>query len=97
MDILTITLSVPKDVLFHNVSGEAVILNTHTGKYFGLDEVGTRMWTLLSEHGRVEPALRTLLEEYDVTQEQLQADLHVFIENLVAHGLLDINDAAQAA
>jgi hypothetical protein len=84
------TISVPEDVLFREVEGEAVLLNTASGKYFGLDEVGTRMWTLLAEHGQVEPAYRALLEEYDVAPEQLQQDLLDLVGKLVAHGLIRV-------
>ena len=87
------TLRVPEDVLFHELSGEAVILNLVSGKYYGLDEVGTRMWTLLSEHGRLEPAYRALLEEYDVDQERLQADLIKLVEDLSAQGLVQVDEA----
>jgi hypothetical protein len=81
----------PEDVLFHEVGGEAVILNLESGKYFGLDEVGTRMWVLLSEHGAVEPVLRVLLEEYDVEEERLRADLLKLIDDLASHGLLKLD------
>ena len=81
----------PEDVLFHEVGGEAVILNLESGKYFGLDEVGTRMWVLLSEHGAVEPVLRVLFEEYDVEEERLRADLLKLIDDLASHGLLKLD------
>ena len=76
------------DVLFRDLDGEAVILNLKTGKYFGLDELGTRMWSLLIEYGQVEPAYRALLDEYEVTPEQLRDDLLAFIDNLASHDLL---------
>jgi hypothetical protein len=77
-----------KDVLFRDLDGEAVILNLKTGKYFGLDELGTRMWSLLTRYGQVEPAYRELLDEYDVTPEKLRDDLLAFIDNLASHDLL---------
>jgi hypothetical protein len=83
----------PEDVLFHEVGGEAVILNLESGKYFGLDEVGTRMWVLLSEHGAIEPVVSALLEEYEVEEEQLRADLSKLIDDLASHGLLQLDPA----
>jgi len=93
MATLESRISVPKDVLFRELSGEAVILNLETGKYYGLDEVGTRMWTLLAQHGHVEPAYRALLDEYDVTEERLQQDLLSLVNELVSHGLLQVDEA----
>ena len=84
---------IPQDVIFRDVAGEAVILNLETGKYYGLDEVGTRMWALLAEHGKVETAYRALLDEYEVAPEQLQDDLIKLIDTLAAQQLLKIDEA----
>lgn len=83
-------IHVPEDVLFRDLGGEAVILNLKSGKYYGLDEVGARMWALLTQHGQVAPAYQALLDEYDVTAEQLRPDLYRFVDELAAHGLLNI-------
>ena len=90
MPTLDSTIQIPQDVLFHELAGEAVLLNLETGKYFGLDEIGTRMWMLLSEHGRVEPVLRALLEEYDVEEAQLSHDLFELIDRLATNGLVQV-------
>ena len=87
------TICVPEDVLFKDLDGEAVILNTESGKYYGLDEVGTRMWALLAQHGQVEPAYRALIEEYDVAKERLRQDLLDLVDKLASEGLLQVDDA----
>jgi hypothetical protein len=75
MATLELKLSIPKDVILREIAGEAVILNLQTGRYFGLDEVGTRMWQLLAQHNQSEPALNDLTEGYDTSKDQLQHDL----------------------
>ena len=87
-------ISIPKDVLFKDVGGEAVLLNLDTGQYYGLDEVGTRMWSLLSEHGQVEATYQELLAEYDVDSGPLQADLLELVDELAHHRLLRIDDSS---
>ena len=42
------TVSVPDGVMIRELDGEAVILNVNTEHYFGLDEVGTRIWMVLT-------------------------------------------------
>ena len=86
-------LRVGEQTLHEEIDGEAVLLNLGSGKYYGLDEVGSRMWALLIRHRSMEPAYRALLEEYDVAPERLQRDLLTLVEDLVAHGLLDIVEA----
>jgi Coenzyme PQQ synthesis protein D (PqqD) len=83
-------VAIPETVLFRDLDGEAVILATDSGKYFGLNEVGTRMWTLLHRHGEVEGACRALLEEYDVDEARLREDLARLVDVLAARGLVKI-------
>ncbi len=91
MATLKTRIGVPEDVLFTELSGEAVVLNVRTGKYYGLDEVGTRMWSLLAQHGQIQPAYRALLQEYDVADGQLQQDLLSLVDELASHGLLRVD------
>jgi len=85
-------ISTHEEVLFRDLGGEAIVLSLETGKYYGLDEVGTRMWALLSQHGQVKPAYRALLDEYEVTEEQLREDMLRFIEELASHQLLEVDE-----
>jgi hypothetical protein len=81
-------VAVPETVLFRDLDGEAVLLATDSGKYFGLNEVGTRMWSLFRLHGEIEAVCRALLAEYDVAEAQLWEDLERFVEVLAARGLV---------
>jgi hypothetical protein len=84
-------IAIPDDVLFRDLEGEAVILSTESGRYYGLDEVGTRMWNLLSQHGQIEPVYQALLAEYDVAEDRLQQDLLDLVDKLAAEGLLQVD------
>jgi len=86
-------VSVPDGVLLREVAGEAVILNLTTETYFGLDEVGTSMWRALTGCETVQCAYQVLLDEYDVDPEVLRSDLSKLLEELVAHGLLELDPA----
>ncbi len=81
-------VQVPPAVLFRDLDGEAILLNTASGNYFGLDAVGSRMWQSLSQGGSVAQAYAMLLREYKVTPEQLQADLLTFVDKLCERALL---------
>ena len=79
---------VPAEVVVREVDGEAVLLNLETGKYFGLNRAGSRMFRALSERGSIRDACESLLAEYDVSAEELEADLVDFVATLVDDGLL---------
>jgi hypothetical protein len=84
-------LSVPEDVLLQELDGESVILNLKSECYFGLDEVGTRMWAVLTSSASIQDAYELLLTEYDVAPDVLRQDLVGLAEQLVGHGLLEIH------
>ena len=85
-------VAVAPDVLINVVDGEAVLLDLKRECYFGLDEVGMRMWQALIESASVKAAYETLLAEYDVEPEKLQHDLNELIQQLVEHGLVATTD-----
>lgn len=84
-------LRIVDDVLFRILGDEAVILNLSTGVYFGLDDVGTRIWQLLSEHGSTEKILQSLRGEYEVEDAQLRRDVDDLIRRLADHGLVQVD------
>jgi hypothetical protein len=71
-------------------------LNLTTGQTCNLDEIGARMWELLSAYAAIEPAYLALLEEYDVQQDRLKADMIELVDRLAAHGLLAFQPAHPA-
>ncbi len=86
-------VTTPEGVLVREISGESVLLNLNSESYFGLDEVGTRMWAALTTAPSIEAAYEILLEEFDVEAEELRSDLSAFIRTLEEAGLLAVSDA----
>jgi hypothetical protein len=86
--------TVPDHVLFRDLDGEAVVLDLNGGQYYGLDEVGTRMWTLVTTQPSIEAACLMLLAEYDVDELRLRHDLDKLVCRLVDQGLLRLADAS---
>jgi hypothetical protein len=89
---LTTRLTIPARVLFRELAGEAVLLQTESGLYFGLDETGTRIWSLLQQHGELGRVYEQMLEEYAVSPERLREDLLQLIATLTSRGLLEIQN-----
>ncbi len=85
-------VTVPAGVMFRDLDGEAVLLELETGRYYSLNETGTRMWILLQEHGSVETALQALLDEYDVAEERLRREFLGFVDILAKRRLLQAHE-----
>jgi hypothetical protein len=67
-----------------------VILNLRTGVYYGLDEVGARIWSLMQEPIRLTAIRESILAEYDVTADDCERDLLDLVAKLDAEGLIEI-------
>lgn len=80
----------PEHVLVRELEGEAILLNLETETYFGLDEIGTRIWAELLANGSLEGACEALEEELDVEPAVLRRDVERLVDELVEKGLLEI-------
>ena len=67
-----------------------VLLDSRSGHYYGLDEVGSRIWGL-AEAGFPAPVItEKLAAEYEMPAEQLQEDVNQFISVLTKSRLLEV-------
>jgi hypothetical protein len=84
-------IKVSDDVVSRDLEGEAVVLNLETGIYFGLNEVGTRIWSLIEQHGSLQKVFAIIKDEYDVPSETLENDLLRIVQELHAKGLIHVS------
>jgi len=82
---------VPKDVLISRLQEESVLLNLDNESYYGLDDVGTRMLSVLTSSDSVQSAWLQLIDEYDVDREVLREDLVSLVERLLQQGLVEVS------
>jgi hypothetical protein len=81
--------------LSSTLGGEEVVLSLDTGVYYGLNEVGTRIWSLLTEPRTLDDVCEVLEGEYDVDREVLEADAAALFEALDAEGLVQVIEQPQ--
>lgn len=73
-----------------DVGGELAILNLKTGVYYGLDGVGSRVWSLLKESRSVLEIRDVILAEYAVETPRCEQDLVALLTDLARHELIEI-------
>lgn len=83
------TLRIPDSVAARKIGDETILLNLETGTYYGLDSVGSRFLELLERNGEIAFAHLTLLQEFDVKPEILEADILRLCEEMRSKGLLE--------
>ena len=80
---------VAENILAREVAAETVLLDLQNGRYFSLNEVGTRTWQLFNEfEGATSPILEQLYAEYDVSKITLQNDFLNLVGQLQEAGLI---------
>jgi hypothetical protein len=87
-------ISAGKDQVFADLVDEAAILHLQSGVYYGLNQIGAKVWNLILEPVSVSALRDKLVEEYEVSPEQCEKDLMSLLEQLAAEGLIDVRDDA---
>lgn len=81
-------ISIAPDVIFQHVAGETVLLDLKSEKYFGLNELGTRLWSLMQDQIPLNEILKRLHSEYQVEYDRLETDVVNLLEELQANELI---------
>lgn len=88
-DISSVVVS--DDVVSCDLDGEAAILNTQSGIYYGLDPIGAKIWNSLQKPCSISDLIELILDEYDVEEERFKTDLFELVNDLKEKGLVKVN------
>lgn len=88
MTVMDEQIVISESVVSAALDEEVILLNVETGIYFGLDAIGTRIWSALEQGATEAEIFAQLLEEYEVEAEQLRADIAGFLASLREQGLV---------
>jgi hypothetical protein len=89
------TLAVVGDPVFTDIPGETVILDARSGRYFGLDEVGSFVWRHLQASTTLRDLVTLVTGAYDVADEDCERDLRLLLHDLRAAGLIAVDERAR--
>lgn len=74
-----------------DLDGEKVMMNLDKGEYFMMNEVGSRIWEMISEPINVRDIINTLRDEYEVDEETCMDTVIEFLGRLDNADLISIN------
>jgi hypothetical protein len=86
------TVCAVKDQVTCQLSDEAVILQLQYGVYFGLDSVGASIWRLIQTPKTITEVRDAIVEEYEVTPEQCEADLQALLAGMKEQRLVTVEE-----
>lgn len=72
------------------VDGELVMLDPGAGTYFGLDEIGQRIWDLIARPAAVSTVCAELMEHYEVDEATCHSDVLALVAEMVAADLVEV-------
>lgn len=82
------TIVASKEVVSREIKGETVLLDLKTENYFGLNDLGARIWQLTADGASLQEMRVVLAAEFDVGEEMLTKDLERFLGDLADAGLV---------
>jgi len=78
----------PSDqIVFRELAGESVILDLKSGSYYGLNQVGTRVWAVLVDGGSLRDANHVVASEFDAPAPVIEREVLRFAAELYDQGL----------
>ena len=73
-----------------DLDGEVVILSIDKGRYYSMNEVGSRIWALVERPISVAALIDLLVGEFEVEREICREEVLAFLCELHADGLVQI-------
>lgn len=77
-------------VFASDVEQDKVILSLKNGSYYGLEELGSRIWDLLQQNKSSAEIRDTIVEEYEVEKEECERDLQGLLQELIEAELIEV-------
>lgn len=78
----TDVIKLKKNLNVTDLSGEKVMIDFDSGKYFMIKGSGNDIWDLIQEDITVEEIIKKLLTEYDVSEEECEKSVLEFLGKL---------------
>jgi hypothetical protein len=77
--------------LSSELRGEAVVLDLESGTYFGFNETGARIWSLVATPVTIHQICLRLQEEFDVDPAQCESAVVQLVGDMLTAGLVEVD------
>lgn len=85
------TVVATDEQLSTTIDGEAVILQLESGRYYGFNEVASRIWELVQEPRTIGEVRDEVLSTYDVSSDRCTQDVRSILSEMAAADLIEID------
>ncbi len=77
-------------ILTGGISGETVMMSVESGRYFGLDDIGSAIWQRLEAPCRFGDLVDQLAADYDADRATIVEDVRTLLAEMATHGLVTL-------
>jgi hypothetical protein len=92
MQSADLTVSASPNQVSGVMHGETILLSSTTNQYYGLHEVGSRIWELIQQPRRVSSICSELCMDFDVDPVVCETDVRKLIQKLLDAGLVQVEE-----
>lgn len=79
------------DIVFNKLDDEIVMMSIKNAEYYGLDNIGSRIWEIIEKPTSLKQLLELLLNEFDVNEEKCKSDVIEFLVALEKKNIIKID------
>ncbi|MCL4672321.1 MAG: lasso peptide biosynthesis PqqD family chaperone [Sphingomonadaceae bacterium] len=79
------------DLLAVEMDGDLVMMSIERGEYYGVGEVGTRIWELIERPQTLAELVAALCSEFEIGEAQCRSDIVAFLGELESNGLVVVD------
>jgi hypothetical protein len=77
-----------------DMGSEVVILDLTSGMYYGLDDLGARIWSLIEHPASLGTIRDAIMTDYDVDAATCERDILTFVQQMKSVGLVEIRNGS---
>ena len=77
--------------MLQSFDDEAILLDIRTQEHFGLDSIASLFLMHLQNNKNPKEIFTLILNEYDVSEEQLHTDITALLDSLLKYGLIEVS------
>lgn len=79
------------ELLASEVGGEIVMMNIESGKYYGINSVGSEIWKLLETPIVVSDICKELIKIYEIDDSTCEAEVLDFLQSLEKENMIQLH------
>lgn len=87
----TTRISARPDQISSDLEGETILLHMTSGLYYGLNDIGVKIWSLIQTPQTLAEVRQTLLANYEVTVEDCDRELKELLISLSEAELISLD------